>query len=179
MQNTNEENITLSNDVEATEKEEESLESLLSEENTDEKDKELERLREANKKLYERAKKAEAKAKVKPEVKAEAKDTQHIENKVETTNFITRDEAILLTQGLDVSDIDTLKLIAKAKNVPLVDAQKDELFVAFQEKRKLEREEQKRNLPSSKSSSTKSVKDISLMDREEHKDFVMKRLGIR
>jgi hypothetical protein len=89
-------------------------------------------------------------------------------------DYLTRDEAILLTKGYDEDDIQQLKRVAGDNN--LIEASKDPMFKAY----KREKEQKEKSSKAQLSSSNKPVgskKAISEMSDEEHKAFFYKTLN--
>jgi hypothetical protein len=137
--------------------------------NVDERSQKLEA---ANKKLYARLKAAEEKLKSVTEAKVENKQPS-----VEA-QYLTREEAILISKGHDEKDLDLLKVISKGKGVSLSEAINDEMFTAYAEKREKERKEEKAKLGASKSSGTQKDTRIKPgMSREEHMALFQKATG--
>jgi len=130
------------------------------------------KLQETNAKLYARAKRAEE------ALKTLSKDKKPSEEIKSDSNYLTRDEAVLIAKGYDDALIGQLKKIAKANNVSLSEAEKDDLFVAYKEKIDKEQRAEKARLASSKGSGSQSHKGVSDMSSEEHKDFWKKKMGL-
>ena len=132
------------------------------------------KLQEMNKKLYARAKQAEAKLKVAPKVIQPKKD---ISNATES-QFLTREEAILIAKGEDESSLAKLKAISKGQGISLLEAQKDEMFMAWKDKQEVESKSKKAKLGASRSSgSQKPEKSVGEMTRAEHEAYVMKQMN--
>ena len=129
------------------------------------------KLQELNKKLYARAKQAEAKLKVAPKVNPPKKD---ISNQTES-QFLTREEAILIAKGEDESSLAQLKAISKGKGISLLEAQKDDMFQVWKDKQESESKSKKAKLGASKGSgSQKPEKSVAEMSRAEHEAHVRK-----
>lgn len=122
-----------------------------------------------------RAKKAEADLKALKEKAGEA--TQIINN---APSEETIDVKILQSQGLDDEAIAYLKKIAQVNGTTLIEAKKDELYKAFEEKREREEKAKKASLGASRGSGAirkeKSITSPGLSD-EEHKELWRKSLG--
>jgi hypothetical protein len=133
------------------------------------------KLQEINKKLFARAKAAEAKLKtVAP--KAEVPPTKKEINSNE--QYLTREEAILIAKGYEESEIAKLQAIAKGNGCSLLDATKDEMFVVWKEKVVAENKKSKSQLGASKGSgSVRTEKSVAEMTPAEHEAYVMKMLG--
>ena len=121
----------------------------------------LEKLKEQNKRLFERAKKAEAKLKEKPPT--------------QTTNppNTDADELKLIARGYSDEAIDQAKVIAKGTNKSLSEAIKSPLFEAFLEKQKAEERKEKARLNASKGSGQETQKSMSDLSRPEHQALAM------
>ena len=118
-------------------------------------------LKEKNKGLYERAKKAEALAKANKEPKIETNKTNN--------EYLTREEAILLAKGYDEEDLTRLNMLANGKK--LTEVVNDDMFVAWKESKDAKAKSAKAQLGSSKSSTSKTSKPLSEMSAEEHKAY--------
>lgn len=122
-----------------------------------------------------RAKKAEADLKA---LKEKAGEATQITNNVPSEETI--DVKILQSQGLDDEAIGYLKKIAQVNGTTLIEAKKDELYKAFEEKREREEKAKKASLGASRGSGAvrkeKSITSTGLTD-EEHKELWRKQLG--
>lgn len=85
-------------------------------------------------------------------------------------NYLTREEGILIAKGMDDENISQLKAIAKGKNISLLEAEKDPLFVSYFEKVQKEKKSEQAKLGASKGSTYKESKPEfkSGLTREEH-----------
>lgn len=123
-----------------------------------------------------RAKKAEADLKALKEKAGEA--PQKIINTAPSEETI--DIKILQSQGLDDEAISYLKKIAQVNGSTLIEAKKDELYKAFEEKREREEKAKKATLGASRGSGAvrkeKSINSPGLTD-EEHKELWRKQMG--
>ena len=122
-----------------------------------------------------RAKKAEADLKA---LKEKAGEATQITNNAPSEETI--DVKILQSQGLDDEAISYLKKIAQVNGTTLIEAKKDELYKAFEEKREREEKAKKASLGASRGSGAirkeKSITSPGLSD-EEHKELWRKSLG--
>ena len=118
-------------------------------------------LKEKNKGLYERAKKAEALAKAKKEIKPDINKTNN--------EYLTREEAVLLAKGFDEEDLTRLNSLANGKK--LTEVVNDDMFIAWKERKDAKAKSAKAQLGSSKNSTSKTSKPISKMTPEEHKAY--------
>lgn len=82
-----------------------------------------EELKKKNKQLFERAKKAEGELKA---LKSKGKGAESTSG-----DYLTRDEAILLAKGIDLEDMDQLKLIQKATGSSLKEAMENPLYQGY------------------------------------------------
>lgn len=119
---------------------------------------------ENEKKLYIRAKKAEADLRA---LKSKEPDTKQT-----NSDSLSRDEAILIAQGMDADDLDELKTVAQAKGITLLKAKETPLFQGYLEKMESERKKEKAKLSASKGSQTSQEKNISELSRDEHMELV-------
>lgn len=124
-----------------------------------------------NKKLFERAKKAEealraAKAASSPAtVPAPASSQPNVE------------EVVLLAQGLPEELLGELKAVASVRKVSLIKAQNDPIFVAVKEKFEKDKKQKESAMPASRGSgSVKPTKTVSTpgLTRDEHKALFQK-----
>ena len=85
-------------------------------------------------------------------------------------NYLTREEGILIAKGMDDENISQLKAIAKGKDISLLEAEKDPLFVSYFEKVQKEKKSEQAKLGASKGSTYKETKPEfkSGLTREEH-----------
>lgn len=129
------------------------------------------KLKETNAKLYERAKKAEEAAKAAKETK---KDSPNLKTN-ETSNGLTREEAILIARGVSEDVINEANDVARAKGITLSEAMKTPLISAFIEKKEAEEKRSKAQLGSSNYSGKAGSKDITQavgMTEEEHRKSI-------
>lgn len=140
------------------------------EESVEETTEEKPEFTEAEKAMYQRAKKAEAAAKLAKQEKAE------LEKRLKQTNSppsTDADELRLIARGLSDEEIDQAKVIAKGTDKSLSEAIKSPLFVAFQKDLKDQQRKEKAKLNASKGSSQESDKSTSDMSRDEHQKLAM------
>lgn len=126
----------------------------------------VDQLQATNKKLYERAKKAEAELKT---VKATAKPTSPV----------NVEETVLLANGMSEELLGELKAVAAVRRTTLIKAQNDPIFVAVKERFEKETKRKEADLPASRGAGTvKPKKDFMSpgLSREEHKEMVLKHL---
>jgi len=101
-----------------------------------------------------------AKQAVKPEPKQQTLET----------NYLTREEGILIAKGMSDEELNQLKVIAKGKGISLLEAEKDPLFTTYYEKVQKEKRSEQAKLGTSKGSSYKEEKPkfTAGLSREEH-----------
>lgn len=87
------------------------------------------------------------------------------------TEYLTREEAVLLAKGYDEEDLARLNILAKADGKKLNEVVDDEMFIAWKEKKDDKARAVKAQLGSSKSSTSKTSKPVSQMTPEEHKAY--------
>lgn len=152
----------------------EEVEETVADTDTEDTDK----LRESNKRLFERAKKAEALVKeLKSKPEAKSINTQ--------TESVASDELRLIARGLSDEEIEQAKAIAKGKGVPLMESLKDPMFQAYQKDLREQEKKEKAKLGASKGSGqadpekgfTPDIHKPIDEQTDEHKDAWKKALG--
>lgn len=86
------------------------------------------------------------------------KKTPQPPQKEEITNVLSREEAFLIAKGMDEEGINQLQVIAKGKGISLLDAEKDPMFVAYNEQRIKDKKAEQARLGASKGSGSKENK---------------------
>ncbi len=131
----------------------------------------VEQLQVTNKKLFERAKKAEADLKAlkgnKP-VEAVSPQSSNVE------------ETVLLANGMSEELLSELKAVAQVRKTSLIKAQNDPIFVAVKEKFEKDQKRKEASLPPSRGSGTvKAQKSINSpgLSRDEHRKMVLESQG--
>lgn len=128
-----------------------------------------EALKEKNKVLFERAKKAEALAKTKKELLNKSNETQ---------SSLSREEAILYAKGYTDEEVQFANKIARIEGVSPLVAIEDELFKGKVNERKQKELSEKAALPASGGSSRyQAEKPTGEMTEEEHKAYFDKVMG--
>lgn len=97
-----------------------------------------------------------------------------------TNNTLSREEAILIAKGRNEDELDLLHTIAKGKGVSLLDAEKNPLFLAYEEKQAEEKKKEQARLGASKgSNSAKSSVGFSTpgLSAEDHKKLWKETMG--
>jgi hypothetical protein len=113
---------------------------------------ELEKERQARQQLTARAKKAEE------ALKALSTEEEKKEEKKENASPSNVEEVVLRANGMSDELLKQLKAVAQVRNVSLIDAQKDELFVAIKEKYEQEQKVKDASLGASKGSGQQKAK---------------------
>ena len=154
---TNDDNQDVDKDLENTEEETEEQ----SEEETN-----VDVLNEKNKNLFARAKKAEAELKkikkVDSSKEAEAKDT--------SSEYLTKDEAVLIAKGMELEEMEQLKLIQKGMGGTLKEALESPLYQGYTKQKAVEDKRKKAQLGASSGSGEKEVGfDKEDITAEEHR----------
>lgn len=95
-------------------------------------------------------------------------------------NTLSREEAILIAKGRSEDELDLLHTIAKGKGVSLLDAEKNPLFLAYEEKQSEEKKKEQARLGASKGSGYSEAKDDFNkpgLTNEEHKELWKKSMS--
>ena len=95
-------------------------------------------------------------------------------------NTLSREEAILIAKGRSEDELDLLHTIAKGKGVSLLDAEKNPLFLAYEEKQAEEKKKEDARLGASKGSGYYEAKDDFNkpgLTNEEHKELWKKSMS--
>lgn len=135
-------------------------------------------LLETNKKLFERAKKAEAEAKAlraKLAERGDSSDKSSARQSPEPAQNV--EEVVLLAQGFPEELLSDLRAIAQVRKTSLIKAQNDPIFVAVKEKFEKKKTEQETGMSASRgASSAKPKRDASTpgLSREEHMEMYKK-----
>ena len=161
------ENVDSTNDT--TEEVVNTEEVVEDETSTVDSEDETEKLQATNKRLFERAKKAEA----------ELKELKKAPPKVQTAQTEDRDELRLIAKGLSDEEIEQAKVIAKGKGISLAESLKDSMFIAYQKELKEQQRKEKAKLGASKGSNQSGDETLikSGMSEAEHKEVWNKVLG--
>lgn len=134
------------------------------------------KLQESNKRLFERAKKAEAEAKALKQGNNPAPVVASVQQTSPAS--VDVDERILKSQGMNPELLQQLKDIAKLRGVNLIDAQSDPLFVATKEKFEKDEKSKRASVGASRGSTGVQVqKDLNTpgLTREDHMKLVKNR----
>jgi len=160
MEETEFETIDSTNDTEETVQPEGAIEGETLE---TEPEVDAAQLQATNKKLFERAKKAEA------ELKALKGAKKPVQATASSTNV---EETVLLANGMDEELLNKLKKVAEVQGTSLIKAQNDPIFVAVKESFEKEKKQQAASMPASRGGGTvKPKKDFKSpgLSRDEHR----------
>jgi len=108
------------------------------------------------------------------------KNGKSVSQEVSTDKPFSRQEAeelLLKSQGVDDKRIENLRTIARAKGVGMLDAQKDELYIALDSKLKADEKAQKATLGASKGSGRGEAPKKDNLTRDEHQEQWRKSIG--
>lgn len=94
----------------------------------------------------------------------------------QTTDFISRDEAILIAKGYDEDIIEQASLISKAKGIGIKDALKDPILEAYIEKKEKQTRREKAQLGTSSGSDNAEPIFKPGQSRDEHKKMWAKEI---
>jgi len=167
MDNENDVNLdTLNETVEETV---ENPDTPILEETLETPEIDVEQLQATNKKLYERAKKAEAELKT-------VKGNSPVRKEAEASpDSFSVEETVLLANGMNEQLLEKLKKVAKLEGLSLIKTQANPIFVAVKERFELEQKQKKASLGASRGSGNVEVKKdfrTPNLTREEHKKMV-------
>lgn len=137
-----EENVDSINDTEETVQPEDSTEDETLE---TEPEVDIAQLQATNKKLFERAKKAEADLKALKSAKQPVKQKQ-------ASSSVDVEETILLANGMDEELVEQLKKVAQVQGLSLIKAQNDPIFVAVKEKFEKDKKQEQASMGASRGS---------------------------
>jgi hypothetical protein len=136
-------------------------------ESTETPEVDVEQLQATNRKLYERAKKAEADLKV-------LRDSKVAPVGKSASSQPSVEETVLLAQGMPEELVNELKVVAQVRKVSLIKAQNDPIFVAVKDKFEKDLKKKDASLPASRGSgSVKPKKTFTTpgLTRDEHKQM--------
>ena len=137
----------------------------------------VEKVMETNKKLFERAKKAEAELKSLREREAEKLYAPKENPQKQSEPAPSVEEIVLLAQGMPEELIEELRAISQIRKTTLIKAQNDPIFVAVKEKFEKEKKQQDASVGASRgASSAKPKRDASSpgLSRDEHLEMFKK-----
>lgn len=179
MENEKDETLDSTNEAEESltseeEKEEHSTEEDGSDEQdgSDESSDDVELLKQKNKQLFERAKKAEEKLKERKASESKGQKLTEPKSKSTISEDEILDKASLMNQGYSREELKKLDKIRKLEKlegneISLIDAAKTDYFVAWREKIKQEEKDKKAQLGASRKGSVSSLKKKPL-SRDQH-----------
>lgn len=157
--------------IDSTTDEEVLLEEVIEDEEESESEDDIEKVRESNKKLFERAKAAEEKLRSLKKAQYDAQVNKQDEKpQKKLADSVSSEELKLIARGLSDVEIDKAKGIAKGFGMTLSEAIKDPLFVAFRSKLAEDTKKADAKLGASKGSSQSKKETFHEgMTPEEHK----------
>jgi len=100
-----------------------------------------------------------------------------VEQSNQVKDSLSREEAILIAQGMSPEDLDELADVAKAKGISLLKAKDTPIFTAYLQAREAEAKKEKAKLGSSKGSQVSQERSISDLTDEEHKALVLETMS--
>ena len=135
-----------------------------SEETEEEPD--VDALQEKNKNLFARAKKAETELKKLKTAKKDGSSTEEAED----TPYLTKDEAVLIAKGMELEEMDKLKVIQKGMGGTLKEAYDSDLYQSHIKQKEAEDKRKKAQLGTSGKSGTEDEGfNKPNMTEEEHR----------
>lgn len=180
MENEKDETLDSTNEAEeSSTSEEEQNEEIFTEEDgsdeqndSDESSDDVELLKQKNKQLFERAKKAEEKLKERKASESKGQKLTEPKSKSTISEDEILDKASLMNQGYSREELKKLDKIRKLEKlegneISLIDAAKTDYFVAWREKIKQEEKDKKAQLGASRKGSVSSLKKKPL-SRDQH-----------
>lgn len=127
----------------------------------------VEKLKEINKKLFERSKKAEDQRR---EAKRKAKELETElaslkgdgggKKSIKKDDVADPEELRLIAKGMDDIEIEQLTVLSKGLGISRVEAMKNEMFISFQAKRKADAEKEEARIGASRGSGTAKEKQV-------------------
>jgi|GEM_PF-6594015 len=90
-----------------------------------------------------------------------------VKGKPKTTEYLSRDEAMLIAQGYNENDLETLNTISKGKGISLKEAKEDSLFKAY--KGNVEKEEKSKEAQLGASGGSPTTGNSTGKPRADHK----------
>ena len=130
----------------------------------------VEKLQESNKRLYARAKEAEAELK-----KLKVQPKSQVPNVQAQNNYET--DLLKVAKGYDDELLGQLSVIAKGKGVSLINAQEDPMFKLILDKREQESKKEKAKLGASKGSAQFKPVETKGMSRDEHRQWAKEQMA--
>lgn len=180
MEKEKDETLDSTNEAEeSSTSEEEQNEEIFTEEDgsdeqndSDESSDDVELLKQKNKQLFERAKKAEEKLKERKASESKGQKLTEPKSKSTISEDEILDKASLMNQGYSREELKKLDKIRKLEKlegneISLIDAAKTDYFVAWREKIKQEEKDKKAQLGASRKGSVSSLKKKPL-SRDQH-----------
>lgn len=131
-------------------------------------DDEVSKLRSENKKLVEIIKRRKER-----DTKSDSKPEQTLNN----TQFLSREEAILVAGGFTGEDLDYLNVVAKGTGLSIQEAKEHPIFEAYLEKVAAEKKAKRAKLGASKGSSIHKPVEMSGLSEAEHRKIWEEKMG--
>jgi len=117
--------------------------------------------------------------KTKKAAEAQAPEPQEADTSIKQSDYLTRDEGLLIAQGIDEEALAQLQAISKGKGISLTEAKSDPLYEAYDKAKKEERRRADAKLGASNSSGrTPKGKPLSEMTKEEHESYWREQNGL-
>jgi hypothetical protein len=132
---------------------------------------EILKLRSENKKLIEIIKRR----KERETNSTQSKPTQTINNN--NAQPITRDEAVLFAQGYSEEDVDYLNVVAKGTGLSMKEAKEHPIFAAYIEKLDKEKKAKRASLGTSKGSTVQKATSLAGISAADHKQVWLEKMG--
>lgn len=139
--------------------EEQTLETIAETDSLEVIKQKYEKAEQARLQITARAKKAEA------ELKTLKQQNQPLQD---NPTALSREEIILLAQGVDDKALELLKKIQKVNGGSLLEAKEDDIFKSYQDKIERERLSEKSRLGASRGSGRIETKSLSGMSKDDH-----------
>lgn len=133
---------------------------------------EILKLRSENKKLIEIIKRR----KERETNSTQSAPTQTINNN-NNAQPITRDEAVLFAQGYSEEDVDYLNVVAKGTGLSMKEAKEHPIFAAYIEKLDKEKKAKRASLGTSKGSTVQKEVSLAGISAAEHKNIWKEKMG--
>lgn len=141
----------------------------------------VDKLLETNKKLYARAKTAEAEAKRLKELEEEIKKLKETPAQESTqAESVSKEEVILFAQGFSLEEVEKIKTISKLENTGLLAAKESDVFKAWKASADAKKKDEDAELEIS-TGSPKARKKLDFntpdLTPEQHRELFKKRFG--
>lgn len=141
----------------------------------------VDKLLDTNKKLYARAKAAEAEAKRVKELEDELKKLKEQPAESSTQDVVSKEEVILFAKGFSLEEVEKLKTISKLEDTGLLASAESDVFKAWKATADARKKDEDSELEISKGSpKVKKQIDFSSpnLTPEQHRELFKKKFGI-